>query len=289
MKSSGIASLGCVAICLLWAPGALRAADIEALTSPSKDLLLSLNQVGRIDKIPVKEGDFVKVGQVLVEQDTSAEKASLEQLKAAAENTVRVRAAQAQLDQKRLDLKNLQYALENKAATQFEVDHAVLDVTIAELSLELADLEHRQDQLKYDEACCHVARMRLLSPVDGKVERIMIREGETADPQSKVIRVVKLDPLWMDVPVPLANCRNLQVDQKVEVMLPDMDKPQTGRIEFIAAVADPGSNTLTIRVELPNPQQRRAGEHVKIRFPASENRTEAAATSPAAASESKKE
>jgi len=265
---------------LLSLPAWLAAAPgddgIEALTAPSKDLLLSFHQPGQIAKIPVREGDLVKSGTLLVQLEDSAEQASLEQQKIQADDTVRVDAAQAQLDQKKLDLKNLQFALERNAATQFEVDHAVLDVTIADLSLKLAKLQHRQDELKYKEIKGQVDRMRLVSPVDGKVERIMLREGETPDQQAKVIRIVCLDPLWVDVSLPLPACSGVTVGQDAEIYYAGQDKPVIGKISFVAAVAV--SDTLTVRVEVPNPQLRRAGDRVKVRFPGSENCQKAAAT-----------
>lgn len=253
--------------------------SVEALTKPSKDLFLSFNQTGRIAQIPVKEGDTVKAGQVLVQQDNRAELANLEQLKVQADDTVRVKAAQAQLDQKKLALKNFQNAFEKGAATQTELDQAVLDVTIADLSLQLADLQHKQDKLKYDEVKCQVDRMQLLSPVDGKIERIAVREGETADPQTKVLRVVRLDPLWIDVDVPLKSCGQVKLGQTAEVKFEDQAAPLVGKIEFIAAVAV--SDTLSVRVELPNPQLRRAGDRVKVRFPGSENSKPVPASAPA--------
>lgn len=255
---------------------------IEALTMPSKDLQLSFHQPGRVEKIPVKEGDVVKEGQLLAQQDDSAEQANLEQQKIQADDTVRIKAAEAQLDQKKLDLKNLQYALEQKAATQYEVDHAALDVTIADLSLQLAQVQHRQDELKYKEVKAQVERMRLLSPMNGKIERIVVHEGETADPQAKVIRVVKLDPLWIEVSVPLTACGGVKVGQTAEVLYPGQDKPVAGQVDFVSAVAV--ADTLTIRVEVPNPRMRRAGDRVKVRFPAAPNCPPAAASAPSAVS-----
>lgn len=262
------------------ASAALAADDgFEALTKPSKDLLLSFNQTGRVMKVPVNEGDTIRTGQLLVQQDNLAEQANLAQLKAQADDVVRIKAGQAQLDQKRLALKNFQHAFSKGAATQTELDQAVLDVTIAELSLQLADLQHKQDQMKYEEVKCQVDRMQLLSPVDGKVERIAIHEGETADPQSKVVRVVCLDPLWIDVDVPLKFCGDLKLGQTAQVLYDDQSKPLAGKIEFIAAVAV--SDTLSVRVALPNAELKRAGDRVKVRFPGSENCKPAAATMPA--------
>jgi len=240
---------------------------IEAITKPSNDVTLSFVMAGRIAKVFVKEGDVVKVGQILVQQDDEAERARLAQLKAQAENTTRIKAAQAQLERKKEDLKRLQSAAKTEAATEFELNNAKLDVTIAELSHELARFQHEQDRLKYLEVGIQVSRMQLASPITGKVEQVFVERGESVDELEKVIRVVRIDPLWIDVPVPLSQARGLALGRRAVVEFPGRDRTVEGRIIHIAAVADAASNTVIVRVVVPNRQPRPAGEHVKVSFP----------------------
>lgn len=75
---------------------------------------------------------------MLVRQDDEAERIQLEQLEAQAEDTTRIEAAEAQLAQKGEDLKKLEWAHQEGAATDWEVEHARLEVRIGELSLRLA-------------------------------------------------------------------------------------------------------------------------------------------------------
>ena len=53
---------------------------IETFTKPSADVTLSFVQAGRIAKVNYREGDSVKAGDILVQQDDSVEKVQLEQL-----------------------------------------------------------------------------------------------------------------------------------------------------------------------------------------------------------------
>ena len=249
----------------LWA-----AEGIEALTRPSEDATLAFVRPGRVAKVLVKDGDDVKAGQELVRLDDQAELAQLAQLKAQAEDLIRIKAAEAQLAQKKVDLAKLEWAFQRNAATKLEVDHAKLDVLIAELSLDLANIQRAQDPRKYEEAKIQIDRMRLLSPIDGKVETVLVEPGESADALEKILRVVKTDPLWIDVPVTLPQTRGLKRgDDNVQVTF-DYESPRplrlAGKIIHIAAVADPASQTLTVRVEAPNPSGRPAGEHVWVSF-----------------------
>jgi RND family efflux transporter MFP subunit len=264
-----------VFICALLAAAAPLAAQdkIEAVTKPSQDTVLSFVRPGQVAEVLVKEGDAVKAGQVLMRQDDKAELAQMEQLKAQAEDDTRVRAAQAQLEQKRVDLKKTEGARKEGAATDLEVDHARLEVVIGELSLELAQFERKQARLKYQEMRLQIDRMRVVSPIDGVVERLLVEPGESVEAAGKIAQVVQIDPLWIDVAAPLAIARTLKKGESITVVEFDGADPArrssfNGKIIHIAAVADSASGTLTVRVECPNAARRPAGEHVYVSFPA---------------------
>jgi Cu(I)/Ag(I) efflux system membrane fusion protein len=82
--------------------------------------------------------------------------------------------------------------------------------------------------------------------------------------------VVKTDPLWIDVPVPLDKANTLRNGKTVRVRFPEPNSESLeGRIIYIAAVADAASGTLRVRIEVPNKSNRPAGEHIEVIFPAS--------------------
>jgi len=272
----------------VWADG-----SVAAITRPNKDITLSFVRPGQVSRILVKEGRTVKVGQGLVQLDDAAEQAQLAQLKAQAEDTIRIKAARAQLDQKKADLKKTESAAEQGAAAALETEHAKLDVVIAELSLALARFEHTQSGRKYTEARIRVSRMRLISPIAGTVEQVHVEAGESVDALADVIRIVSIDPLWIDVPAPLEQARALKTGQVALIRFagiadavgagttdaqgkggrtrpagPERGAAPTanGKIIHIGSVADAASNTLTVRVEVPNPTGRPAGEHVRVSF-----------------------
>jgi RND family efflux transporter MFP subunit len=239
---------------------------IAAITTPSADVTLSFIQPGRVAKVYLKEGDPVKTGQLIAQQDDAVEQAQLAQIKAQAEDTTQIQASQASLDQKRVDLRKLKNAAEHGAATELEVEHAVLDVKIAELSLQVAEFEHEQAERKFEEANIRVANMSLKSPINGRIEKIHVEPGESINALDDVVRVVQMDPLWIDVPVPLAKAWSLKRGQTATVRFADSDVSAEGRITYVAAVADAASGTLRVRMEVPNRTGRPAGEHVRVIF-----------------------
>ncbi len=240
---------------------------IEAVTYPSDDVILSFVSEGRVADIAVLVGQSVEFNQVLARQDDTAERAQLEHLKAQAEDTIRIRAAEATLAQKRVDLDKIRVAAQRGGATELEVRHAELDVTVAELSLEMAKFQQQQDVRKYHELLMHVNRMRIVSPFDGVVEKLFMQVGESADTLKEVMRVVRIDPLWIDVSVPRSIAERLDIGNSARIQLSAGQGDEVlGTVVHKAAVADAASNTLTVRVEMTNPTMRPAGEHVIVRF-----------------------
>ena len=203
---------------------------ITAITVPSADVILSFVQPGLISKVLIKEGDKVEAEQMLIQQDLEA--------------------AEASLAQKKVDLKRLEWAGERGSATELEVEHARLDVKMAQIVVD---------------------RMCLKSPIAGIVDKVEVEVGEAINGLADVVRVVKTDLLWVDVPVPLFEGRTLKVGQIAEVKFPDSDKDiSQAKIIYVSTVADAASSTLRVRIEVPNKLNRPAGEHVRIIFLAPE-------------------
>jgi RND family efflux transporter MFP subunit len=265
---SVLKSLFCIIIFfVVSASSAIAQVPIEAITKPSADVTISFVQPGTISNVLLKEGDHVKAGQVLVQQDDQVAQAQLAQIKAQSDNIAEIEAGKASLEQKKLDLKKLEWAAKRGAATEQEVAHSKLAVKIAELSLQIAEFDHAQNIRKYDEAKIRVKNMKITSPLDGVIEKVSVEVGESVNGLEEVVRVVKVDTLWIDVHVPLARAKKLKKDQSVTIKFPRNEHTTQGLVIFVGAVADAASGTLRIKIEVPNQTNRPAGEHVSAIFP----------------------
>lgn len=240
---------------------------IPAITNPSADITLSFLLPGRVEKILIHEGDLVQAGQPLIQLDNQADLLQLAQLEAQAKNTAQVRATEASLAQKQVDLKRLEWAAQRGSATDLEVEHARLEVKIAELSVELAQFEHEQAKRKAQEAKIRLQNMQLNSPIAGSIELLQTEVGESVNALDTVTRIVCIDPLWVDVPVPIAQAISLQKGQPASVHFsaPQVQQME-GKIVFVAKAADAASDTLLVRLEIANPSGRPCGEHVNVVF-----------------------
>jgi HlyD family secretion protein len=229
--------------------------------------MLSFVRAGRIAKVLVREGDQVKKNQVLMQQDDDAEQAMLSLIRRQSEDMNQIDAQKASLAQKKVYLKRLELVAQRGSATKLEVEDAKLEVTITDLSLKAAELEHEQNRKKYEEAKIRVDDMKLKSPIDGRVEKVKAEVGESTDGLEDVVQVVRTDPLWVDVHVPFEQGRTLKLDGKVRVLFPGSDQTTVkGKIIFISTVADAASSTLRVRIEVENKSDRPAGEHITVIF-----------------------
>jgi len=267
-------------IVAVWLAGSAMAAESPAfagITRPSELRHLAFVRPGIVAEVPVKEGDAVKAGDLLIRQDDAAEQLQLNMLAILAADTTRLEFAQAELEKVKLELKMVQDAYDKEVATSLELLQAKSELRLKTASLTLTKLDQQKAQADHEEMTVRVAQMRILSPIAGTVEVIQKKAGEAADGQEEVIAVVSTDPLWVDARVKLATARGLKAGRAANVRFHEPtgsaagDKARLlntvvpGKIIFTSAMAEGGE--LRVRVEIPNPDVRPAGEHVQVTFP----------------------
>lgn len=241
------------------------AEEIEAITRPTADIELSFVQPGKIHEIKVNEGAMVKEGDLLMRQEDTIEMIQYRILTARAKNTTRIEIAEAKLQLKEKDFEKMKSAQKKGAITDWEVDHASLDLETALLDLQLAKFEHEQDILKQEEIKAVLDNLHLKSPANGIVEETKVDKGESVQALSPVLRIVTINPLFSDVAVPVSEAKLLTVNQKVTVKYSD-GMVSEGYVENISSVADAAAATLRVRVKVSNPTNRPAGERVAVNF-----------------------
>jgi len=263
-------------VAILLACGVGFAADggggtqVEAVTKPSQDVTLSFahpqngSSSGRVAEVLVKEGDTVTAGQLVAKEDDTEEQAGLDVAMAQANDNTRTEAQEKVEAQKEKVYENKK---NNPAVNQSEKDEALVDVEVAKANVRLSQFEHVQDGRKAAQAKATFEKTRLKTPISGIVEQTMVKAGENVDNQNmKVMRIVNIDPLWIEVPVPFAVARDLKLDSPAGVIFSNKEKRE-GKVIHVATVADSASDSLLVRVEVENKAKTPAGERVTVSFP----------------------
>lgn len=247
----------------------LAGTDIEGFSAPSADTTLSFVRSGRLIDITVKAGDHVKAGQLLARLDDNLEKAKLAQLTEEFEHSAKRESEKAKLLQKTKDLVSLQDAASDGAVSLKEVDTAKLEVVQLQFNLKVLDLEKSQLNKKIEEQKILLKQTQLVTLESGIVESIHAQRGESVERLIEIFRIVRVNPLWIEVHIPLIKTKKLKLGSMVKVLFPDSgnkDLIKDGKIIFRSSVADPGSETLKFRLEVENKELRLAGERVKVRL-----------------------
>jgi RND family efflux transporter MFP subunit len=255
-----------------WGQTPARSAETgaTAITQPSQRLKLSFVVPGIIKHVAVKEGDLVKVGEVLLSEDDRMEQKQLEALMLDAQSPNAIDAAKAEAAAKKVDYERVKRMHETKVASDQELEASRLAWEIAEIKIKQAMMESQQKKLEAGKQQIKVELMKLVSPIDGVVEKLIVGLGEAVDPQKPegACVVVKNDPLWVEIrDLSTAQVKQLKLGQMLPVRYDDEKEWQEAKIIYFSPVADAGSDTQLVRLELPNPGNRASGMHMAVKLP----------------------
>lgn len=197
------------------------------------------------------EGAEVKQGDLLYLLEQDPFKADVQARQAA------VAQYQAQLKNAELTLDRAQQLLRTSAGTVATVDNA----QAAQLSTQ-AQVAAAQAQLRQSEISLAYTEIR--APIDGKIGRTSVTEGNVVSPSSGTLTtVVSQDPMYVLFPVPVRTA--LEVREKlaqgagfgalkVRIRLPNGQIYQkNGTLDFVNNSVTGNTDTLQLRAVIPNP------------------------------------
>jgi RND family efflux transporter MFP subunit len=274
------AALGCFALPAT-AQAQLSSAysnPIPGVTTPPKPQYsrLTLPMAGPVLELPVKPGQEVKKGQLLLRQDDRIEQAKLKGLELEANSTARVDEAKANLEVKKSILARKEQTYKNHALSAQEYEEAKLDEIDAEARLKVAQLDLAKAKTDVEAEEAKIQQMELTAQFDGIVADVNVSVGEVTDPTKPMITVVQNDPLWVEVRnMPTVWAARLTIGEKVDVRYDDRyagtpiyDQAWTSAtVIYKSPVADEGSDTQLVRLSMPNPKHLDSGLQVMVKLP----------------------
>lgn len=241
--------------------GAIVRADtaeaLECVVMPYRVLDLSSGVSGRLDSVHVERAGEVRAGQVLAELESRVERATLALARARAgmDSELNLRRTGVAFDERRRERLDDLHA--RKVASEQEKEEAERaaeigrwQVAVAQDNLRLAALEARRAEALLE--LRHVT-----SPFDGVVVERFKSPGEYVD-EEPILRVAQLDPLRVEVIVPLERYPDIAPGMTLEVRAEsEPEQPWHATVTAVDAVGDPASGTVRARLELPNPDRAR--------------------------------
>ena len=242
------------------APAALELGDDDTVTASVTELAQGVDVSGTVKavnsayvkarqpadilSVAVREGDAVRAGQVLAQQDPTEFDLRLRQAEQQAQ------AARAQLDIAQRTQTN------NKAlVAQGFISPTALEASTSNEAAALATLNAAQAAV--DLARKAKADLTLRAPISGQISQRLAQPGERAAVDARILEIVDLSRLEIEVALAPEDVAALKVGRPARLKVDGLSQEMRGRVARINPAAQAGSRTVSVYVALdPHPALR---------------------------------
>lgn len=180
--------------------------------APEQEMMLSAEMPGKVKRILVKEGDFVKAGQTLAVIKKDALQASYSSANASYQNALE-------------DNQRFENAYKTGGVTKQQLDQSRLRLKTAKSQLDQAQIQVGDADVK--------------TLISGYVNQKMVEPGLVVGAGTPLFQIVNVSQLKLKVAVNEAEVARLSVGDTVQIKVNVFsDKTFSGKISFIAPMAD---------------------------------------------------
>lgn len=201
---------------------------------------------GKITKINVTLGQFVKKGELLAEIDSLTQLNDLEEAKSQLKSyEAQLKSASTKLKLAKSKFNRSKKLYTVKSISQDEYEEAEKELAVAESSLiELEELIN-QSKISVKTAETNLSYTTIISPIDGVVISIPVSEGQTVNSMQTtptIVQVADLSKMLIKAEIPEGDITKITSGMKVEFTT--LSEPETVYKSQIQSI-DPADSTLT--------------------------------------------
>jgi RND family efflux transporter MFP subunit len=215
--------------------------------------VVSLNSVdlrpqvtNTVSAVHVKEGQFVKSGQLLFTLDDRNDQANL----------ARARAQQQKDEATMADLER-QYKRSQDLVAQNFIAKSAADATLSQLEAQRAAVAADRAAVQSAQVALGYATLR--APIAGRIGAVNIYPGTLVQPTLSLVTITQLDPIAVSFPVPEGNLQDLleaaRSRSKVEAVVTGGKAPLSGTLDFVDNTVDPQIGTVRAKAVFANADQ----------------------------------
>jgi membrane fusion protein, multidrug efflux system len=263
--------LSCLAVVTVMAAPAQAQEQTDkflCLIQPKMTLKLGTQAPGLIREMLVDRGAVVKQGDVIARLESGVEAAAVLLAEARAGNDSAVRSGQAKVEYQKRKYERMKELRKNDTVAFSTADEAETLARVAENELAEAKVNLEMAQTEVVRARETLNQRIVRSPIDGVVMARTLGPGEYAFDQGHLVTLAQIDPLYVEVFVPLKEFGRIRIGMQAEVYPED---PVGGVYKAVVTVVDQvfdaASGTIGVRLELPNPTYAiPAGLKCQVRF-----------------------
>jgi membrane fusion protein (multidrug efflux system) len=187
---------------------------------------VSADLPGIVEKIAFQSGDWVRKGDLLVQLDTSQERAQMS-------------AAAAQRELSSVNLERMRGLRQKGVVSQAELDRI--------------EAEAQQASAGTTEVHATIERKRIRAPFSGRLGLRQVNLGQYLNPGDAVVELQSLDPIYVNFAVPQQELARLQVGAEVRVTAEGLAGEPVGRITAFDAVVDEATRNVQVQATFSNP------------------------------------
>lgn len=199
---------------------------MEGMIEPSLEVKIASQVPGILEEVSVERGDLVKKGQIVARLRSGIERAN-----------VALALAQVEFSKRKLERNRELFAKEHISAHEKD-----------EIETEI-----RKGEALLQEATERLELRMIRSTVDGVVVKRELAAGEYVGDKGPIMTVAQIDPLNVEVVVPVKRFGSIVRGMTAEVRPESpVGGVYTGTVVIVDRVVDAASGTFGVRVQLPN-------------------------------------
>lgn len=197
--------------------------EIQGRVDAKNNLFVSPQMGGAITNLYVKEGDYVKQGQVIATIDNAVLKQSIQEI-------------DVQLGTAKVFYEKQKSLWDQKIGT--EVQYIQAKANVEALEKRLATLQTQ------------TAMTKVIAPLSGFVDEVRMRAGEMAAPGLGIVRIVNSENLKVVAQVADTYASTIKQGDVVTIKFPDLGKETTARLTFVGQTVNPASRTFAVEASI---------------------------------------
>lgn len=223
---------------------------------------------GIIHEIVVERGDFVDQGDRVARLEFDLAQLSVELARLRAERTVEVLTSRTRLEFQQREMARMRELHQRDVVSTRSRDEAETEQDLAEHAVRAAELDRREAEVELSRAQASLDRHTIRSPVTGVVSEVLMAPGEYAYEQSPIMRIAEINPLHVEVFLPVSWYQDVFEGMAADVIPePPVEGSYRALVTVVDRIFDSASGTFGVRLELPNPEfEIPAGLRCTIRF-----------------------
>ncbi len=238
-KDLGLVELAATDVVKAQTVEVLQGLPVSGSLKAVNSAVIKARVAGELQGLTLREGDYVKAGQVIARIDASEYQSRMRQAREQAESA----RAQVEVVQRQYD--------NNKALVdQGFISKTALDASLANLNA--AQSTYKAAQAATDVAAKSVDDTVLRAPISGQVSQRLAQPGERVGVDAKIIEVVDLSRLELEAGLSAGESTQLRVGQNAELQIEGSTKQVTATVVRINPSAQAGSRSVLVYLSIDN-------------------------------------